>query len=137
MSEDALNAKKMNVNPGGKQPLMRPGYFVKHGIRFTQHMGNKYQDRHSIINCRNFSSIYRHSTHSCEPNFDRICKPNISSLRPWTSHRSYVKKNGYRVFQKYRKLHILFINFQIFSKKAKQAILLRDFLREKCIDQKN
>ena len=100
-------------------------------------MGNKYQDRHSIINCRNFSSIYRHSTHSCEPNFDRICKPNISFLRPWTSHRSYVKKNGYRVFQKYRKLHILFINFRIFSKKAKQAILFRDFLGEKCVDRKN
>ena len=38
MAEDSLNPRKMNVNPGGKQPLMRPGWFVKHGFRFTQHM---------------------------------------------------------------------------------------------------
>ena len=39
MADDALNANKMNVNPGGKQPLMRPGWFVnKMGLRIKQHM---------------------------------------------------------------------------------------------------
>ena len=38
MAEDALNAKKMNVNPGGKQPLMRAGWFVRNRLRFKQHM---------------------------------------------------------------------------------------------------
>ena len=28
----------MNVYPGGKQPLMRSGWYVKNGFRFTQHM---------------------------------------------------------------------------------------------------
>ena len=28
----------MNVNPGGKQPKMRPGWFVRNGLRFKQHM---------------------------------------------------------------------------------------------------
>ena len=28
----------MNVNPGGKQPMMRPGWYVKNGFKFTQHM---------------------------------------------------------------------------------------------------
>ena len=28
----------MNVNSGGKQPLMRPGYYLKDNIRFKQHM---------------------------------------------------------------------------------------------------
>ena len=26
------------MNKGGKQPLMRPGWFVKSGVRFKQHM---------------------------------------------------------------------------------------------------
>ena len=38
MADDSLNVKKMNVNSGGKQPLMRPGWFVKHGVRFKQTM---------------------------------------------------------------------------------------------------
>ena len=27
MAEDELNAKKMNVRPGGKQPIMKPGWY--------------------------------------------------------------------------------------------------------------
>ena len=38
MAEDSLNAEKMNVNPGGKQPLMRPGWYIRRGLRYTQHM---------------------------------------------------------------------------------------------------
>ena len=38
MAEDSLNAKKMNVNRAGRQPLMRPGWFIKRNLRFTQHM---------------------------------------------------------------------------------------------------
>ena len=38
MAEDSLNARRMNVNPGGKQPMMRPGWYVKNGFKFTQHM---------------------------------------------------------------------------------------------------
>ena len=38
MADDALNAKKMNVKPGGKQPKMRPGWYTKNGIKFKQHM---------------------------------------------------------------------------------------------------
>ena len=38
MPDDALNAKKMNVNPGGKQPLMRPGWFRKGPLKIVQHM---------------------------------------------------------------------------------------------------
>ena len=38
MAEDSLNARRMNVNPGGKQAMMRPGWYVKNGFRFTQHM---------------------------------------------------------------------------------------------------
>ena len=37
-SEDSLQAKQMNVNPGGKQNKMRAGWFVKGGLRFRQHM---------------------------------------------------------------------------------------------------
>ena len=37
-AEDALVAKLMNVNPGGKQPKMRPGWFIKNGLRFKQYM---------------------------------------------------------------------------------------------------
>ena len=28
----------MNVNPGGKQPLMRPGWYIRAGLRFKQPM---------------------------------------------------------------------------------------------------
>ena len=38
MADDSLNARKMNMNPGGKQPLMRAGWYVRSGVRFTQHM---------------------------------------------------------------------------------------------------
>ena len=38
MADDALNLNKMNVNPGGKQPKMRPGYYFKEGVKFVQHM---------------------------------------------------------------------------------------------------
>ena len=33
MAEDELNARRMNVRPGGKQPLMRDGYFYRDGIK--------------------------------------------------------------------------------------------------------
>ena len=36
----------MNVNPGGKQSVMRPGWFVRNGVRFRQHMvfeGGQYE----------------------------------------------------------------------------------------------
>ena len=38
MPEDSLNAKKMNVNPGGAQPLMRPGWFKIGPMKMVQHM---------------------------------------------------------------------------------------------------
>ena len=38
MADDALNARKMNVNPGGRQPLMRPGWYEKDGVRVSQSM---------------------------------------------------------------------------------------------------
>ena len=38
MPEDALNAKRMNVNPGGKQPLMRSGWIRKGPLKIVQHM---------------------------------------------------------------------------------------------------
>lgn len=39
MAEDALNAARMNVNPGGAQPKMRPGWYKdENGERVTQHM---------------------------------------------------------------------------------------------------
>ena len=38
MSDVALNAKKMNVNPGGKQPLMRLGRFLNGLMKFVEHM---------------------------------------------------------------------------------------------------
>ena len=28
----------MNVNMGGKQPRMRPGWYLRNGVRFKQHM---------------------------------------------------------------------------------------------------
>ena len=37
-ADDALNANSMNVNPAGKQPLMRSGWYVKGGVRFRQSM---------------------------------------------------------------------------------------------------
>ena len=51
--------------------------------------------------------------------------------------RSLTNFFGYWVFQKNRKLHLLLINFHIFSKKSKQAILFRNFLHENCVDRKN
>ena len=33
MAEDALNAKKMNVGIGGKQAVMRPGWYIRNGLR--------------------------------------------------------------------------------------------------------
>ncbi|KAF4652859.1 hypothetical protein FOL47_010813 [Perkinsus chesapeaki] len=36
--DDGLNAKAMNVKPGGKQPLMRSGWFERDGERVTQDM---------------------------------------------------------------------------------------------------
>ena len=38
MSEDSLNVNRMNVKPGGKQAIMRPGWFIRNGLKFTQHM---------------------------------------------------------------------------------------------------
>jgi hypothetical protein len=35
---DALIAQRMNLNPGGAQPVMRPGWFVKDGNRVEQSM---------------------------------------------------------------------------------------------------
>ena len=35
MAEDELNAKKMNVRPGGKQPIMKDGYFMRDGEKVT------------------------------------------------------------------------------------------------------
>ncbi|KAF4680911.1 hypothetical protein FOZ60_012833 [Perkinsus olseni] len=43
-AEDALNVRKMNVKPGGKQPKMRNGWFWKAGKRQTQTM--VYPDDH-------------------------------------------------------------------------------------------
>ncbi|KIJ43493.1 hypothetical protein M422DRAFT_169742, partial [Sphaerobolus stellatus SS14] len=37
-SVDALVASQMNMNPGGKQPNMRNGWYVKDGIRVSQDM---------------------------------------------------------------------------------------------------
>ena len=37
-ADDALNANSMNVNPSGRQPLMRPGWYVRAGVRFRQSM---------------------------------------------------------------------------------------------------
>jgi len=36
--DNALNAKCMNVRPCGHQPLMEDGFFLKDGIKVTQHM---------------------------------------------------------------------------------------------------
>ncbi|KAF4692027.1 hypothetical protein FOZ60_014352 [Perkinsus olseni] len=36
--EDGLNAKAMNVKPGGKQPRMRPGWYERDGQRVVQDM---------------------------------------------------------------------------------------------------
>ena len=33
-----LNASVMNVGPGGKQPYMRPGWYMKDGVRIEQEM---------------------------------------------------------------------------------------------------
>ena len=33
MADDALNANRMNVNMGGKQPVMRPGWYLNNGLR--------------------------------------------------------------------------------------------------------
>ena len=38
MSPDALNAASMNVHPGGKQPLMRPGWFRRGPLKIKQNM---------------------------------------------------------------------------------------------------
>ena len=38
MPEDGLHAAAMNVHPGGKQPLMRPGWFKKGPMKIKQHM---------------------------------------------------------------------------------------------------
>ena len=38
MPPDGLNAAAMNVNPGGKQPLMRPGWFRRGPLKIKQHM---------------------------------------------------------------------------------------------------
>ena len=38
MPEDALNAASMNVRVGGRQPLMRPGWFRRGPLKITQHM---------------------------------------------------------------------------------------------------
>ena len=31
--DDSLNAKRMNVRPGGKQPLMEDGWYEKNGVK--------------------------------------------------------------------------------------------------------
>ncbi|KAH8914075.1 hypothetical protein BT69DRAFT_1343613 [Atractiella rhizophila] len=38
MASDALNAKNMNLGPGGKQPVMRDGWWSKDGIKVPQPM---------------------------------------------------------------------------------------------------
>ena len=37
-ASDALNANRMNVNPGGSQPKMRPGWFLRNGQKVIQQM---------------------------------------------------------------------------------------------------
>ena len=38
MPEDGLNAARMNVYPGGKQPLMRPGWYHRGPFKIKHHM---------------------------------------------------------------------------------------------------
>ena len=38
MPPDGLDASSMNVNPGGKQPIMRPGWYRRGNLKFKQHM---------------------------------------------------------------------------------------------------
>lgn len=37
-AEDALLVSRMNVNPGGKQAHMQPGWFMHNGMRIEQDM---------------------------------------------------------------------------------------------------
>ena len=37
-SETSLNARAMNMLPGGRQPFLRSGWFMKDGYRVTQEM---------------------------------------------------------------------------------------------------
>ncbi len=37
-SKDALLASRMNMNPGGKQSLLRDGWFMKDGVKIVQNM---------------------------------------------------------------------------------------------------
>ena len=38
MAEDALDARRMNVHPGGKQAVMRPGWYRRGPLKFKQSM---------------------------------------------------------------------------------------------------
>jgi len=41
MAEDSLQASKMNLNPGGKVPKMKNGWYIKDGERIIQQMQNE------------------------------------------------------------------------------------------------
>ena len=36
--DDALNVNNMNLSPGGKKPVLRPGWFEHGGLRVVQEM---------------------------------------------------------------------------------------------------
>ena len=87
MADNSLNARKMNMNPGGKQPIMRAGWFVRHGIRFTQHM---------VFEGGPQAGIAKGLRAECEERFGVeavIGKSQLNNLRGWAALR-YYRKNS-------------------------------------------
>ena len=62
MAEDELNAKKMNVRPGGKQPIMKDGYFFQNGekVLFSMMMMMMINDDHHYHDYNYHDYHYHH-----------------------------------------------------------------------------
>jgi hypothetical protein len=52
MADDALNAKRMNKNPGGKQPKMRRTKYVRDGREHIQDMVDSGKAKEGFIRAR-------------------------------------------------------------------------------------
>ncbi|KAJ2927777.1 hypothetical protein H1R20_g9323, partial [Candolleomyces eurysporus] len=99
---DALIASRMNFNPGGKQPHMRNGWFLKNGVQVSQEMlfppdhpvhpgepkGMKQilierslWKRNLTMYCRN-NKKRDGTTKKCEPDATDCCAKRILDLQP-------------------------------------------------------
>ncbi|KAJ7355303.1 hypothetical protein DFH08DRAFT_912378 [Mycena albidolilacea] len=111
---DALLVQRMNMNPGGKQALMRPGWFMKNGVKVVQPMvfpanHPKYPGQAKGMKQLNFieffwGAVKKYLRDNCDYTFVTLKKnlPNalasvqLSTIHKW-EHRMVRWMDAYRL----------------------------------------